>query len=103
MIFRFTSLYQKLEKIETQISKNHEIVDGRLNTIEKVQAVQEANLKEHMRRSDNLEAIVSDMKEKDVKPVKKHVAMVEGGLKLLGILGLLVSIIAGTLKIFGII
>lgn len=103
MIFRFTSLYQKLEKIETQLSKNHEIVDGRLNNIEKVQAVQEANLKEHMRRSDNLEKIVSDMKEKDVKPVKKHVAMVEGGLKLLGILGLLVSIVGGVLKIFGVI
>ena len=103
MIFRFTSLYQKLEKIEQQLSKNHEIVDGRLTTIEKIQAVQEANLKEHMRRSDNLEKIVTDMEKKDIQPVKRHVAMVEGALKLLGIIGILVSIVSGILKIFNVI
>lgn len=50
-----------------------------------VQAEQHIILKEHIRRTELLEA--------DIKPVKKHVIMVEGALKFIGLLGILASIV----------
>lgn len=79
---------KKLDKIEDKVDK----LDGRLDSAEKVAVKQEANLAEHMRRTELLE--------NDLKPVKKHVAMVNGGLKLLGIISLIIGIIAGLMKIF---
>ena len=77
--------------------------DLRLDNIEKVLIAQEINLKEHMKRSDNLEKMVDNINNKELKPLRRHVSQVEGALKLLGTLGILVSIIGGIAKVFGII
>lgn len=49
-----------------------------------VQAEQHIILKEHIRRTELLE--------EDIKPVKKHVNMVEGVLKFIGLLGIFAGI-----------
>ena len=87
------------EKVDTQYGD----LDKRLDNIEKVMIAQEINLKDHMRRSDHLESIVEVMKEEDIKPLNKHVHMVEGVFKFLGLVSLLVGILGGLAKLFSLI
>lgn len=79
---------EHLEKLESKIDK----LDERLDSIDKTLVKQEVNLQLHMKRSDALES--------QIKPIQAHVLKVEGALKALGILALLVGIASG---IFGII
>jgi len=94
----------KIDKIADTIEKNDKETDVRLDNIEKVLITQEMNLKEHMRRSDHLENIVESMqvkREAEIAPIKKHINMVEGVFKFLGILGIVVSILGGIAKLIG--
>lgn len=102
-MFGIKTLIKKLEELNKKIDAQHDVVDSRLYDIEKVQLAQEINLKEHMKRSENLEKLISHLEENDIKPVVRHVSMVEGALKLLGVIGILTTIIGGVLKIFGIV
>jgi hypothetical protein len=79
-----------------------DVLDMRLDAIDKTLVRQEATLAEHIRRTESLEKIVEMMREK-MEPVQKHVAMVEGSFKFLGIISLSLSIIAAILNIFGVI
>lgn len=104
-----TKLEELVESLAKKADRNHEQMDSRLDNIEKVMITQdltlkqqEINLKEHMKRSDNLEALYSDLQQKQIDPLKKHVNQVEGGLKLLGLISLLLGIASGLAKIFGI-
>lgn len=90
-----------IKNLYEKIDKNHESVDKRLDSIEKVIIVQEQNLQTHMKRSDMLETMYIELKENEIKPLTKHVNQVEGGLKLLGVISLLLGIVAGIIKIFG--
>jgi hypothetical protein len=72
-------LEEKVDKILEKVS-----------TIETTLAVQGSVLEEHQRRSLANEENVSLLRE-DFKPIQRHVTLVEGGFKLLGI----VSTIAG--------
>lgn len=82
--------------LSDKIDKNHEQSDKRLTSIE-------LNLELHMKRSDTLEALYNHLKEKDIEPLQTFKARCEGGLKVLGVISLLLSIIGGFLKIFGVI
>lgn len=77
----------QLKRIEDSMDKTSE----RLNSIDKTLVKQEENLKEHMRRTQILED--------DIKPVKKHVARVEGAFKLVGLVATLVGIAVGIVKL----
>lgn len=70
-------------------------LDDRLDSVDKTLVKQEANLSEHMRRT----ALLED----EIKPLKKHVWMFEGGLKLLGIISLVGGLVGGLLRLFGLI
>jgi hypothetical protein len=63
-------------------------IDSSLHAIDKTLIKQEENLKEHMRRTELLEA--------DLKPIKKHVSMIQGA----GSLIVFISIIGGIVKLF---
>ena len=71
----------------------------RLDSIDKTMVRHEENLRTHMRRSDHLESLIEHM-DKDFKPVQKHVIMVEGILKFVGILSLISTIIVAILEAF---
>lgn len=65
-------VHEKLDKIQSDISE-----------IKVTLAVNTEQLKEHMRRSDLLEARVEQVND-ELKPVQEHVAMLKGMAKLLG-------------------
>ena len=92
-----------LEYLTEKVEAQHDKTDNRLDSIEKVLISQELNLQLHMKRSDNLESIVLDMKEKELKPIQRHVSQVEGAVKLLGLMALLITIATGLGKLFGLI
>ncbi len=57
----------------------------RINSIDKTLSAQHVTLKEHIRRTELLEV--------QLEPVKRHVAMVNGALKFIGLLGIISGII----------
>lgn len=84
-----------LQDQTNKLDEQHQELDRRLDNIEKVMIAQEINLKEHIRRTDLLEEAL--------KPIQKHVAMVEGVFKFLGLISLLLGIASGFGRIFGIV
>lgn len=78
-----------LDRIEKKVDK----LDERLDSAEKVAIKQEINLAEHMKRSDLLE--------KKLEPVENHVKYMNGALKGLAIVSLIVGVVAGILKLLG--
>ena len=68
----FQALHDKLDKIQADISE-----------IKVLDAVQNEQLKAHMRRSDLLEERVEQVNE-ELKPVLEHVTMIKGIFKLAG-------------------
>lgn len=107
------SLQDRIARLASKMEENHKETDFRLDNIEKVLIAQEINLKEHMRRSDHLEEIAEALKERqdvdrearttELQPIQKHINMVEGAFKFLGLVGIIVSILGGIAKLFGVI
>ena len=75
-------LHDKLDRIEQTLA-----------TMNVTLAVNTEQLKEHMRRTQLLE--------QKLEPVEKHVARVDGIIKFLGVVGVIVGIVAGVIKIAG--
>lgn len=88
-------IIQALEKLDQKLDRQ----DMRLDSIEKVQVKQEANIGEHMRRTGLLEENV-ELFRREFKPVQRHVLYVEGTLKFLGGIATLVLVIEGAISIF---
>lgn len=62
-----------------------------MQAIKIVNVKQEQNLREHMKRSDALEENL-DILRKNMKPLQRHVMMVDWFFKLLGVIAILVTI-----------
>lgn len=71
---------KRIERIETKID---DIADH-LSSIDITLSAQHISLKEHIRRTTLLE--------QELRPVKKHVMMVEGAFKLIGIMAAIAAI-----------
>jgi tetrahydromethanopterin S-methyltransferase subunit G len=97
------NLESLIVSLSTKVDDQYSELDKRLDNIEKVMIAQEINLKEHMKRSDNLEEMVKIIKVEDLKPLEKHVTMVEGVFKFLGLMALLVGLASGIASLFGLI
>lgn len=65
---------KRLERIEAKVDD----VSDHLSSIDTTLAAQHVSLREHMRRTALLE--------KELAPIKNHVLMVKGALKLVGVL-----------------
>lgn len=87
-------ILKALAKFETKLDS----LDSRLDSVDKTLVKQEANLGEHMRRTDLAEKQIGNIQE-EIRPIKRHVIMMEGALKGLGLLAVLVGLISGILKI----
>lgn len=81
----------ELKKIEVKVDK----IEEHLSKIDITLAKQHEQLREHIRRTELNETAVERITETLI-PINKHVNMLEGALKFLGIL----SIIAGILSAF---
>lgn len=66
---KLDKIYDRLSSIDSTLSSQHEV------------------LKEHIRRTEVLES--------EIKPVQRHVTMVEGAIKFIGLLALIVGLIEG--------
>ena len=69
------------------MDKRLERIEGKIDEIMVEQAKQHVTLQEHTKRSTMLE--------EEMKPVRRHVAQMQGAMKLLGILALLAAILEG--------
>lgn len=98
-----STIDSKIAALLDKTERQHNELDKRLDNIEKVLLAQEINLKEHMRRTDALEKLMETIREKEMLPIQKHVNMVEGVFKFLGLIALLLTIVSGIGKLFGVI
>lgn len=71
---------KRLDRLEDKI----DIVVTRIGAVDSTLSAQHVSLTEHIRRTELLEA--------EVKPIKRSVAMMEGALKLLGVLAVIFEI-----------
>lgn len=99
-------ILQALTDLHQKIDRHYESTDSRLASIEKTQVKQEANLGEHMRRTELLESgqtgilsYIKTIEKEDIAPIKRHVHIVEGVLKGLGLLVSVASFVAAIIKI----
>ena len=84
----------KLDKIEGKLDK----LDNRLDSMDIHLARQGKDLSYHIKRTDLLEESVKEVK-KELEPIKAHVSRVDGALRFLGVISLLISILGGILKL----
>lgn len=82
-----------------------ELILQELKEMRKVQMEQSATLagqhvtlQEHTRRSEALEGLLETTRE-ELKPVQKHVALVQGALQFIGLIGVIVGIITGIMSL----
>lgn len=79
---------EHLERVLDKLDK----LDDRLDKLDLTLVRNTISLEEHSRRCDLLE--------KDLKPVKKHVLIIETSFKLIGALSVVIAIVAGLCEIF---
>lgn len=108
---------EEIQKVKEHLDTRFEKVDERLDSIEKVQIQQHANLEHHIYRTDlaeenikllqsqienNTQILAADLKEhkKEMLPVKKHVDYMNGALKGLGITGIIAGISKALIDVF---
>lgn len=64
------------------------------------QKVMERDIAHHIKRTELAEEAIRLVRE-EIKPVKKHVVMMEGALKLLGVLSVGIGIVVSIAKLLG--
>lgn len=80
-------IYQALERIESDIT------DLKITS-----AKQEENIKEHIRRTELAEENLSVLRQ-EIEPLKQHVIAINGVLKVIGIISVIVGSAAGFFQI----
>ena len=80
-------IYNKVEKISEDVG-----------TLKITSAIHEETLKTHIKRSDTLEAMYVDMKEKDIEPIKADINKFKGVVLFVTSASAIVSLIFGILK-----
>jgi hypothetical protein len=84
-------IYEVLDKISDDVSE-----------LKVTSAKQEENLKEHIRRTEIAEENL-DLIRKEIEPLKEHVIVINGFLKIIGAISVIVGSVAGMIRIFDII
>ena len=77
-----------MQRLEAKLDK----LDERLDSVDLILVRNTGSLEEHMRRRQLAEEAI-DILRRELKPVQTHVARVDGGLKLLGILSVVLAVI----------
>ncbi len=88
MIMDSDKILKSLDRIES------DIVELKITS-----AKQEENLKEHIRRTEIAEENITLIRE-EIRPLKDHVIVVNGVLKVLGVVSIIITSVAGFLGIF---
>lgn len=83
------------------ILKKVDKLDSRLDDIDKTLVKQHESLKHHIYRTDLAEKRLEHI-ESAMEPIRAHVHRMDGALKFLGVLSLLLGIVFGIFKLFGV-
>ena len=86
----------QLDRLEGKLDK----LDERLDSIDKILAVYAEQLTYHIKRTDLGDENLKLLRQ-EIKPIHKHVVMVEGVLKFIGLLSLVGSLAVTIIKLFG--
>ena len=89
------------EWLKTALKSIDDKVDGlgqRLEHISDVQRDQASDLREHITRTEIAEENISLLREQ-IQPIEKHVAMVHGVLKFVGLLATVASLVTALIKV----
>lgn len=84
---RIAKLEKKIDAVDEKLDK----ITEHLSSIDVTLAVNTESLVTHVKRTNLLEA--------ELKPVTKHVAMVEGIFKAIGVVGSMAAFIVGLIKL----
>lgn len=90
-----SNMNTKLDKIDNKIDK----IEEHLGRIDVTLGKQHEQLREHIRRTELNETAIEKITETLI-PINKHVNMLEGGLKFIGILSLVAGIILTIFQLF---
>lgn len=80
------------DKRLTRIEEKLDDTNDHLASIDITLGAQHISLKEHIRRTTNIE--------EELKPIKRHVDMMNGALKLLAIIAMVLGIVEGILVLY---
>jgi uncharacterized protein YaaN involved in tellurite resistance len=86
------------ERILTRFDKFEE----RIDSIDQTLIRQEAHLCEHIRRTHLLEQAYDELRS-NLKPIERHISMIEGIAKFFALIAVIVGILTGVAKFFGVI
>jgi hypothetical protein len=87
---------QILNSFEHKLDK----IDQKMDAMESRHIENSQQLSEHIYRTELAEENIAILREQ-IKPIEKHVSMLHGVLKFIGIVATLVSITTGVMKILG--
>jgi hypothetical protein len=82
-----------------KILKSLDRIESDIVELKITSAKQEENLKEHIRRTEIAEENITLIRE-EIRPLKDHVIVVNGVLKVLGVVSIIITSVAGFLGIF---
>lgn len=80
------------------ISRKQDNIGSDIVEIKIVQAKQQISLDEHIRRSEALERAQEKLFN-ELEPIKTHVSRVDGAIKFIGIVSVIISILTGIVKL----
>ncbi len=85
-------IIDRLDKLEEKIDLKFDKVIEDVNHIKIEQSEIKADVKYHIKRTDIAEENIQLVR-KELEPIKKHVSMVNGALKLIGLVGVIATIV----------
>lgn len=85
-----------IEKLDEKIDNIKDDVNEQKIVIARI----DVGVEEHVRRSNLADENMALIRQ-DMKPLQRHVNYVQGGAKLVGLVGVIVGIVVGVLKILG--
>lgn len=83
-----------------RIEEKLDAIGTRLGSMDVTLTRQADQLGEHMRRTEAAEQSIAGLRD-DVKPIQRHVAMMEGALKVIGLIATILGVIATALHLLG--
>lgn len=91
-----------MNDLKQDVLRVEEKVDGiktELTDIAVILAKQEVNIDIHIKRTNLLEESLDHLR-KELKPVERHVAMMHGAAKLIGVMAVLAAIVKAIVEIY---
>jgi len=88
-------MQEQLDKIEEKVDR----IESKISNIDVTLAKQAKDLEHHIYRTDLAESNI-ELLRTEMQPVKKHVALMDAGLKIIGALSSISMFIMGIVKMF---